>query len=397
MHRRHFLGAGLAAGMLAASPLKVAFADAATDRRLVLIVLRGAMDGLGAVAPFADPDYRAIRGDLALAEPGQPDGLLDLDGRFGLHPALAPIHGWWAEKQLLAVHAIATPYRERSHFDAQDLLESGGAKPSGQDTGWLNRALAQLHGHGSGLGLALGQGVPLVMRGAVPVASWAPSPLPEPTTDFLNRVMDLYQKDKVLGPALSSGLGIADMAQNASGMMEPGQPKPKDRQLMATTAGRMLADPAGPRVAVMDMQGWDTHVGQGSIKGRLPNALADLAEVMGLLREGLGDAWGKSVIAVVTEFGRTVRPNGTGGTDHGTAGVALLAGGAIEGGRMLGDWPGLREDKLYEGRDLAPTTDMRALLKAVLKDHLGVSGRALDAHVFPDGRNVRPLAEVIRA
>ncbi|WP_029012042.1 DUF1501 domain-containing protein [Niveispirillum irakense] len=399
MHRRQFLNAALAAtgGLaLAASPFRVAFADARTDHRLVLVVLRGAMDGLGAVAPYADPDYRTIRGGLALAEPGQPDGVLDLDGHFGLHPALAPIHGWWQEGGLLVAHAIATPYRERSHFDAQDLLESGGNKPGRIDSGWLNRALGRLDGGGRGLGLALGQGVPLVMRGTVPVASWAPSTLPEPTDDFLARVMNLYEDDAVLGPALNAGLGIADMAQQASGIM-PGKPRAKDRILLATTAGRMLADPAGPRVAVMDIQGWDTHVGQGAAKGRLANALGDLSDVLINLREGLGEAWGKSVVAVVTEFGRTVRPNGTNGTDHGTAGVAFLAGGAVEGGRVIGTWPGLREDKLYENRDLAPTTDMRALLKGVLRDHMGVPASALDRQVFPDDSKVRALPDLIRA
>lgn len=398
MHRRQFLTHALAAGgglALAGLPLRVGFAAAETDRRLVLVVLRGAMDGLGAVAPYADPAYAGIRAHLALAAPGEPDGLLDLDGFYGLHPALSPLQDWWRQEQLLVAHAIATPYRERSHFDAQDLLESGGDHPAGQDTGWLNRAMAQLGGGGTGLGLALGQGVPLVLRGSVPVASWAPSRLPEPTNDFLARVMGLYQADAVLGPALESSLGIADMAAQAS-RMEPDQPRQKDRVLLAQTAGRMLADPAGPRIAVMDIQGWDTHVGQGAAKGRLANVLGELADVLVNLRQGLGTTWDRTIIAVVTEFGRTARPNGTNGTDHGTGGVAFLAGGAVQGGRVLADWPGLREDRLYQNRDLAPTTDMRALLKGVLTDHLGLTPATLDRHVFPDGTRVRPLPDLVR-
>lgn len=393
MHRRHFIAAGGACLLAAASP-RLSLAAAGTDRRLVLIVLRGAMDGLGAVVPYADPDYRAIRANLALAEPGQEDGVLDLDGRFGLHPSLAPLHEWWGQKQLLAVHAIATPYRERSHFDAQDLLDTGGIR-AGDDTGWLNRALARLEGGGKGLGLSLGQGVPLVLRGSVPVASWAPSPLPEPTMDFMERVADLYGNDPVLGPALAAGMGVADMAAGMDGNKK--RDGAKDRVILAETAGRMLSDPAGPRVATLELPGWDTHVGQGTMQGRLPQALGQLAETMVTLRTSMEGVWDRTLIAVVTEFGRTVRPNGGGGTDHGTAGVALLAGGVVDGGRVVGDWPGLREDRLYEGRDLAPTTDMRALLKGILATHLGLAPAEIDRSVFPDAKGVRALPDLIRA
>ncbi|OYQ33359.1 hypothetical protein CHU95_13085 [Niveispirillum lacus] len=394
LHRRHFIATASATGLLSATAPRLSLAAAGTDRRLVLIVLRGAMDGLGAVIPYADPDYRPARGALALAEPGQEGGVLDLDGRFGLHPVLAPLHEWWGKKQLLAVHAIATPYRDRSHFDAQDLLDTGGIR-AGDDSGWLNRALARLDGGGKGLGLSLGQGVPLVLRGSVPVASWAPSPLPEPTMDFMDRVAGLYRNDPVLGPALMAGLGVADMANGMDGNKK--RDGGKDRLILAETAGRMLSDPAGPRIASLELSGWDTHVGQGAIQGRLANALGQLAETMMTLRVSMSDVWGQTLIAVVTEFGRTIRPNGTGGTDHGTAGVALLAGGALNGGRVLGEWPGLRDDKLYEGRDLAPTTDMRALLKAVLAGHLGVPAADIDRFVFPDAKSVPALPELVRA
>lgn len=392
LNRRHLLALG-SAGLLSATAPRLTLAAAGTDRRLVLIVLRGAMDGLGAIAPFADPDYKTMRGALALAEPGQTDGLLDLDGRFGLHPALAPLHGWWQERQMLAVHAIATPYRERSHFDAQDLLDNGSSR-AGDRTGWLNRALARLDGGGQGLGLALGQGVPLVLRGSVQVASWAPSPLPEGGPDFMERVSALYHADPVLGPALAAGQGVTQMVDG----MEGGRARDnKDRMALASTAGRMLSDADGPRVATLELPGWDTHVAQGTAKGRLANALGDLAETMLALRASMEPVWDRTVVAVVTEFGRTVRINGSGGTDHGTAGVALLAGGSVEGGRVLGDWPGLRQDKLYQGRDLAPTTDMRALLKGMLSAQFGLSARDLDGAVFPDAHEVRALPDLIRA
>lgn len=388
--RRQFMAAGMA-GLLTAGMPRLSLAAGATERRLVLIILRGAMDGLGAIVPYADPDYRSARGALALAEPGAPEGVLDLDGRFGLHPALAPLQGWWNERQFLVAQAIATPYRDRSHFEAQDLLDSGGDR-AGQDQGWLNRALARLGQGGNGLGLALGQGVPLVLRGDVPVASWAPSRLPVPGADFMERVSGLYRSDPVLGPALTAGLGVAGMAADMRSDDRGG----KDRMVLAETAARMLTDAAGPRVAVMELPGWDTHVGQGAAQGRLANALGQLAEVMVTLRSGMEPVWDRSVIAVVTEFGRTVRPNGAGGTDHGTAGVALLAGGAVQGGRILGDWPGLRDDRLYEGRDLAPTTDMRALLKGLMTDHLRISAGEIDRHVFPDGSRIRAMSDLIR-
>ncbi len=394
LHRRYFIATAGAAGLLAASAPRLSLAAAGTDRRLILIVLRGAMDGLGAVVPYADPDYRSVRGPLALAEPGQEGGVLDLDGRFGLHPALSSLHDWWGQQQLLAVHAIATPYRDRSHFDAQDLLDTGGVR-AGDDTGWLNRALARLGDGGKGLGLSLGQGVPLVLRGPVPVASWAPSPLPEPSMDFMDRIAGLYSNDPVLGPALMAGLGVADMANGMDGNKK--REGGKDRLVLAETAGRMLSDPAGPRIATLELPGWDTHVGQGTVQGRLPSALGQLAETMVTLRAAMESVWDQTLIAVVTEFGRTVRPNGTGGTDHGTAGVALLAGGAVAGGRVLGEWPTLRKDKLYEGRDLAPTTDMRALLKGVLAGHLGMPATEIDRFVFPDGKAVRALPELVKA
>lgn len=209
----------------------------------------------------------------------------------------------------------------------------------------------------------------------------------------MERVSGLYRSDPVLGPALAAGLDVADMASGMQGHDRGG----KDRLIMAETASRMLTDEAGPRVAVMELPGWDTHVGQGAAQGRLANALGQLAEVMMTLRSGMAPVWDRSVIAVVTEFGRTVHPNGAGGTDHGTAGVAMLAGGAVQGGRILGDWPGLREDRLYEGRDLAPTTDMRALLKGLLADHLRIGAAEIDRHIFPDGTHIQAMSDLIRA
>ncbi|TWB43845.1 DUF1501 domain-containing protein [Nitrospirillum pindoramense] len=415
MNRRHLLASLGTAAAMGALP-RVSFARTVGDQRFVLIVLRGGMDGLAAVAPYADRDYGSLRGRLALADPNAQGGVLDLNGFFGLNPALADIHPWYAEGQLLVAHAVATPYRDRSHFDAQDLLENGTVTPHGTETGWLNRAIGLLGGSpldgstaGRRLGLAVGQGVPLVLRGAAPVASWAPSPLKEADGDFLDRVAALYASDPLLANALKAGLESASMADHAlnadadmsmDGAMADGAPKAKGVRLdpaqLGETTGRLLADANGPRIAALDLQGWDTHTQQGTTAGRLAGALGNLSKVLVALRAGLGPAWRQTVVAVVTEFGRTARPNGTGGTDHGTATAAFLAGGAVQGGRVLADWPGLADDRLYQGRDLAPTQDLRALMKGILREHLGLDGGALNKAVFPGDGSPAAVRGLIR-
>ena len=377
---------------------RLALAAAPTDRRFVLIVLRGGMDGLSAVPPFADPAYQRQRGGLALAEPGRDDGALDLDGFFGLHPALAGVHPWYREGALLAVHAAATPYRDRSHFDAQDLLENGTAVPHGAGDGWLNRALGLLGPAEPRLGLSVGQTTPLVLRGGVPVASWAPSVLPGAAPHLLDLLADLYDGDPLFAQALAEGMRLDAVAGPAMDGT-PGRRAARRATpvAMAQGAGRLLAQAHGPRIAVLELPGWDTHTGQGAPAGRLARALTSLDDALTGLRQGLGPAWGNTAVAAVSEFGRTVAPNGTGGTDHGTAGAMLLAGGAVAGGRVLADWPGLSADVLHEGRDLAPTTDVRAVLKGVLHDHLALAEADLAATVFPGSQAVSPMLGLVRA
>src|SRR5215475_15923362 len=210
--RRKFV---IGAAMLAAGIPRVLLAKTATDNRFVVVILRGAMDGLAAVPPYADADYRELRGSLALAAPGQPDGIVDLDGSFGLHPALKPLHDFYAKRELVVLHAVATPYRDRSHFDGQDLLENGTTTPHSAHDGWLNRAQG-LMGATRTLGLAVGQSVPLVLRGAAPVTSWAPTNLPEVSADFIDRVADLYRDDPVFGPALAAGIGDEALVNKAT-------------------------------------------------------------------------------------------------------------------------------------------------------------------------------------
>jgi len=411
--RRRLLGlaTGLA-GLAAVAPVRLAFANAPTERRFVLVILRGALDGLAAVPPYADPDYANLRGALAFGTPGEQAGVLDLDGRFGLNPALAPLLPLWQARELAILHAVATPYRERSHFDGQNLLENGTSKPNGAPDGWLNRALAVIGASDRRLGLVVGETAPLVLEGSVPVASWEPAGLlPEASPDFLTQLAAIYRADPLLGPALATGIDsqrLSDEIMSAGPSAAPNDTsagannnmKLRAADLLAPAAegaGKLLADPRGPRIAVLEAGGWDTHANQGLMTGRLATALAGLANGMVALKHGLGPAWSETVVAVVTEFGRTAAPNGTGGTDHGTATVAMLAGGRVAGGRIVTTWPGLATARLYQGRDLAPTMDLRAPLKAVLASQLEIDAPTLARVVFPDSPSIEPLDGVIRS
>lgn len=372
------------------------FAAAPTDRRLVVVLLRGALDGLAAVPPLGDPLYVEKRGKLAIAAPGQPDGALPLDGFFGLHPALAPIETYWKNGELLVVAATGNGYRTRSHFDAQDLMETGLAMKRRQTDGWLNRALGAMPGTDRRLGLAVGGAVPLILRGQTEVATWEPPGLPQAAPEFIVTLASIYQRDALLGPALAEGLRGQSRSDEVLGMRKPGLAGygPKSFRPLAEAAGKLLAAENGPRVAVLDMLGWDTHVNQGAEKGRLADNLSGLAEGLDALARNLGQVWNRTVVVAVTEFGRTVAVNGSGGTDHGTATVALLLGGAVRGGRILGDWPGLA--RLEDGRDLRVAVDTRSLLKGVLRDHLGLDAGAIERKVFPDSASVSAASNLIR-
>lgn len=384
--RRRLLLGGAAA--LAASALpRVAFArGGGGSRRFVLVILRGALDGLGAVPALGDPAYAALRGALAV-DPDHPD-LVDLGRGFALAPPLAPLGGWWRDGSLLLLHAVATPYRDRSHFAGQDVLESGRGDPRDARDGWMNRLIALLDDPGPHPAVSVGASVPLVLRGDNEAASWVPGQDRSPSGDLLDRIRMMYRSDAHLYDRFEAGLDITRFAEAYDGPAGGGNPV----AALAEAAGRLLAAEEGPRIAVLDLPGWDTHFAQAT---RLPKALEVLAAALVALRRGLAEAWADTAIVAATEFGRTARPNGSGGTDHGTASVALLAGGTVEGGRVLGDWPGL--DHLYQDRDLAPTTDLRALLKGTLIGHMGIARDALERLVFPGSMTVAPLPELMRA
>jgi uncharacterized protein (DUF1501 family) len=380
------------------------------DPRLLAIVLRGALDGLGAVAPVGDPDWIGLRGDRALMLDGKPPAL-PLDAFFALNPAMPNLHRLYKAQQACIVHATATPYRERSHFDGQDVLESGIARPGAVDTGWLNRALVALASDGQvdlrgSRALGIGSVTPLVVRGRAPVLSWVPQRLLPASDDTQARLLDLYQHtDPRLAAALDARIRLAALgptgASDAS--MPDGAPLAAPgiagvRAYFAEAAGtaaRFLAKPDGPRVGAVGFVGWDTHINEGAASGQLANLLGALDGALAAIETNMGDAWRETVVAVITEFGRTARINGTNGTDHGTGTVAFLAGGALRGGRVIADWPGLKSAQLHEGRDLKPTTDLRAVLKGLLRDHLRVDERVLASTVFPDSTDIAPLTGLV--
>jgi len=367
-----------AAGLLVAAP-GLALARAAGDRRFVFVIQRGAADGLDTVVPYADPGYARLRGALAIDVGAAPK----LNGTFALHPALAEVGKLYAAQQALFVHAIASPYRDRSHFDGQNVLESGGPLPYVLKDGWLNRLVMQLPRH-SGEAIAITPTIPLALRGAAEVATYAPTAPRQAPDDFLQRVQQLYTQDPQLHTLWAT-------AMDARGMSGPATRRNPSE--LGQLAARFLAHPQGPRIAMLETNGWDTHSAQGA---RLRNQLNALDTLIGSLRDGLGTTWADTVVLVATEFGRTAAPNGTGGTDHGTASVAMLLGGAVQGGRVLGDWPGLGAGALYQGRDLQPTTDLHALVGAVAGECFGIDADAAARALFPQLPITRPLAGLLR-
>ncbi|MCE7027297.1 DUF1501 domain-containing protein [Jiella avicenniae] len=391
--RRFLVGSGVFAAW--ATMPKVGFAGA-RDPRFVVVILRGALDGLAAVAPIGDPNYRSLRGALALGEGGREVLPLN-DGFFALNDAMPKFDAYFARRQALVVHAAATPYRDRSHFDGQNVLESGLDGPSGTQSGWLNRVATALPAGErvrTQSGLAIGPTIPLILAGPAGTLTWSPQNFRPAREDTAMRLASLYgETDHELAKLLTEGLVTDGMMAGTPFDIEKGPAR--SFRIMANGAAKLLAQEDGPRLAAISYEGWDTHVQEGADHGRLARNLTALDLALDDLARGLGPAWKDTVVAVVTEFGRTAWGNGGGGTDHGTGTTAFLLGGAVRGGRVVADWPGLREADLHEGRDLKPTTDLRAVLKGVLKDHLGLSEKTLAREIFPDSIGVRPMAGLV--
>jgi len=394
-------------------------------RKLVVVICRGGMDGLSVAPPVGDANYAALRGPIAIPGFGQPGGALRLDDTFGLHPALVATHKMALAGEARIAPAVATPDRARSHFEAQDVLEEGAGAAYGAESGWLNRSL-QAMGPGKAKAISVGPTTPLILRGAVEAACWSPGPGVGRDPRLPGILQDLYANDSQLSRALASGLATLSMAkvassdakaalaqpdpmadagmtgamtaqQNAGGAaLQPllRQGLPFARQIGATLAGFMIQD-GGPQVASVSIDGFDTHANQGASQGQLATRLAYLDAMLDGLAQGMGAGWKDTVVVVVTEFGRTARVNGTAGTDHGTASTALLLGGALRKGGIVGDWPTLASGRLFEGRDTTPTLDMRALFKGLLAGQFGLDRRALDETVFPASAAVAPTMGIV--
>jgi uncharacterized protein (DUF1501 family) len=402
--RRRFL---IGAGALAATATipNALFAYTGGSSRLVVVILRGALDGLAAVPPYGDPDYASLHRELAIAAPGGPDGALALNNIFGLHPSLSFLHERFAAGELVVFDAVASPYRDRSHFDGQNVLENGLTKPIGTADGWLNRALAALPRGGGRLersAVAISQNVPLILRGEASVISKSPQATPDVDEDLLARLADLYSKDDWFSARLSEAVQTEKMVDGAaeSNAMSKEAAKaayPNRVAAVARMASELMRSDGGPEIAVIEASGWDTHANQGGAKGALATRLAGLDQGLKSLADGLGPLWPQTAVLVVTEFGRTAAMNGTRGTDHGTGGCAFLVGGAVRGGRVIADWPGLRRTALLDNRDLKPTLDLRSVFKGVLDEHMHVAAEPIAKRVFPDSSGARPLQGLIRA
>ncbi|MGN6100820.1 MAG: DUF1501 domain-containing protein [Devosia sp.] len=395
--RRTFLAGAGALTAWAVMP-KYAFAGQSRDPRFLTVILRGAMDGLAVVPPVGDPDYPALRGDLAIGT-GAYGQTLPLNGFFGLNEAMPALHGLYKKGEALIVHAAATAYRDRSHFDGQDVLETGMIGPRLSDTGWMNR-LAAVMPKGDGVrpisGLAATPTVPLILRGEAPTLTWTPPDFKPAPSDTVARLLDLYaHRDPAMAEVLKAGVSTDMLAGDGADPMKRAGGLAASFKQVAAGSAKLLLQEDGPRIAVLSYDGWDTHTNEGAESGRLSTLLAALDGAFGALAEGLLPVWKDTAIVVLTEFGRTAAINGNDGTDHGTATTAFLLGGAIKGGRVVVDWPGLKPNQLYQNRDLAPTTDVRAILKGVLRDHLGVSETALTAQIFPDSIGVMPLGGLV--
>lgn len=388
LNRRHFTKLS-AAGLLSGGMASPVLAKAPTEKRFILINLRGAMDGLHALAPYMDRDYHTLRPTLGLGAAGSERKIIDLDGSFGMHPALQPLEALYRNKELLFVPAVSTPYRQRSHFEAQDMLEGGGTSPYQHNTGWLNRAIVEMGGTSRRIGLSLGPSIPLIMRGLADIRTWSDSRLPDVDEDFLSRMNALYENDPIFHKAFTQ----AQQDKNKSAMME-NMARGKGRfELSIRAALNMLKDKDGPHIAVLEAGGWDTHYAQ---ERRLNKLFGELASSITLMKTELGPLWKDTAVLVVSEFGRTASENGSKGTDHGTGGLAFLAGGSVNGGFIRGKWPGLSRAALLDERDLAPANQLTSLFKAALIDHLGLTESQVENSVFPSTRNIKLMENLFR-
>lgn len=387
MERRDFLKYMCAGGIATFAAPVVRFAQVRQSGRLVFVLARGGFDGLAAVVPYGDPAYAALRDTLAFSA----GDVVVLDDHFGLAPGLAPLRSFWERNELVVLHAMAIPYRTRSHFDGQAILETGLDKPIGNSDGWLNRLLQVMPGERSGIAIAAG--MPRSMTGPFQVETWSPAQLGVVDDAYLDRLAVLYRTDPALQGRFEAALQQKDVVGEEP--MAGGGARRGGMVPLFQAAARILRPSTGPNVAAMEFSGWDTHANQGLAGGPLDRLLGQLASGLEAFRNEMGDAWHNTTVVVMTEFGRTARPNGTRGTDHGTAGAGFVLGAQVARSAVLADWPGLADGALYEGRDLQPTLDTRAVLKGALAATFDLTAAQAD-RVFPDSSGVRGRYDIMR-
>ena len=386
MDRRSFMRQMCLGGIATFALPGVTFAQVKQDGRFVFVLLRGGFDGLAAVVPFGDDAYARLRSGFAFEE----SELFALNELFGLAPGLSPLRDLWQANELVTLHAMAIPYRTRSHFDGQAILETGIDRPVGSSDGWLNRLLQVMSGKRSGIAIAAG--MPRSLTGSYDVQTWSPTQLGVVDDAYLQRLGALYRTDKALYGRFEAAVQQQDTVGEEP--MARGNARRGGVASIMQAAARILRQDYGPNIAAMEFSGWDTHANQGLAGGALDRLLGQLAEGLMTFRTDMGPAWSNTTVVVMTEFGRTARANGTRGTDHGTAGAGFLIGPKVKKSVAFSDWPGLDDRVLFEGRDLKPTLDVRAVLKAAIAGSFDLSRPQLD-RVFPNAPEVRPLYDLL--
>ena len=386
MDRRSFMRQMCLGGIATFALPGVTFAQVKHDGRFVFVLLRGGFDGLAAVVPFGDDAYARLRSGFAFEE----SELFALNELFGLAPGLSPLRDLWQANELVTLHAMAIPYRTRSHFDGQAILETGIDRPIGSSDGWLNRLLQVMSGKRSGIAIAAG--MPRSLTGSYEVQTWSPTQLGVVDDAYLQRLGALYRTDKALHGRFEAAVQQQDTVGEEP--MARGNARRGGVASIMQAAARILRQDEGPNIAAMEFSGWDTHANQGLAGGALDRLLGQLAEGLMTFRTDMGPAWSNTTVVVMTEFGRTARANGTRGTDHGTAGAGFLIGPKVKKSAAFADWPGLDDRSLFEGRDLKPTLDVRAVLKAAIAGTFDLSAPQLD-RVFPNAPEVRPLYDLL--
>jgi uncharacterized protein (DUF1501 family) len=387
MERRDFLKNMCYGGIATFGFPIVRFAHVRQSGRLVFVLLRGGFDGLAAVVPYGDPHYRVLRGSLAFDD----GDVVILNDQFGLAPGLGPLRGFWERSELVVLHAMAIPYRTRSHFDGQAILETGLDRPLGASDGWLNRLLQVMPGERSGIAIAAG--MPRSLSGAYEVQTWSPTQLGAVSDEYLERLAVLYRADGTLQGRFEAALQQQNMVGEEA--MAGGGARRGGITPLMQAAARILRTSTGPNVAAMEFSGWDTHANQGLAGGALDRLLGQLAQGIEAFRTEMGSAWQDTTVVVMTEFGRTARPNGTRGTDHGTAGAGFVIGSKVARSLVMADWPGLSDGALYEGRDVKPTLDTRSVLKGAIAATFDLTRPQVD-RVFPNSNGVRGLYDMMR-